>query len=190
MRGQPAKVLGGRDVRRALNLARCSRHPDRNIAIILLTVKAGLRACEVSRLTWRMVTDSRGRVGTMIELPTQAAKKGSGRRIPMHPTLRDALIALRVDATDGPVIRSERSGAMTAGSIVNWFAQLYDELGLTGCSSHSGRRTFVTQTARLATKAGGSLRDVQLLVGHRSLKTTQGYIDGDEAAQRRLVRLL
>jgi integrase len=54
----------------------------------------------------------------------------------------------------------------------------------------SGRRTFVTRAARLAHKAGGSLRDVQLLAGHRSIQTTQRYIDGDSDAQRRLVALL
>ena len=58
---------------------------------------------------------------------------------------------------------------MRPSSVVNWFAQLYRELGLHGCSSHSGRRTFITKAARLVFKAGGSLRDVQQLVGHRSI---------------------
>ena len=68
---------------------------------------------------------------------------------------------------------------MTAKAIVDWFADLYAGLGLQGCSSHSGRRTFVTRAARLIQQVGGSLRDVQELAGHRSIKTTQGYIDGD-----------
>ena len=79
---------------------------------------------------------------------------------------------------------------MTARSIVNWFAGIFEEVGLQGCSSHSGRRTFVTRAARLVQRAGGSLRDIQQLVGHRSIKTTQGYIDGDADAQRRLIKLL
>lgn len=79
---------------------------------------------------------------------------------------------------------------MRATSIVNWFLTKYAELGLTGCSSHSGRRSFVTAAARNAHRAGCSLRDVQLLAGHRSIATTQRYIDGDTDAQRRLVSLL
>ena len=79
---------------------------------------------------------------------------------------------------------------MTPNSIVNWFVSLFAELEFEGCSSHSGRRTFVTQAARLTHKAGGSLRDVQLLAGHRSIETTQAYIDGDSDAQRRLIGLL
>ena len=76
-------------------------------------------------------------------------------------------------------------------SIVNWFAKsVSGELGAVGCSSHSGRRTFITRAARLVHKAGGSLRDVQLLAGHRSIQTTQRYIDGDSDVQRKLVSLI
>lgn len=79
---------------------------------------------------------------------------------------------------------------MTARSTVNWFASLYAELGLIGCSSHSGRRTFITRSARLLARIGGSLKDVQELAGHRHLTTTEGYIQGDREAQRKLVRLV
>ena len=78
---------------------------------------------------------------------------------------------------------------MTPSSIVVWFNRAFRSVGLKGCSSHSGRRTFVTRAARLVHKAGGSLRDVQLLAGHRSIQTTQRYIDGDSDAQRKLVAL-
>lgn len=195
MRGQPAKVLGGGEVRRVLGIARRRRYPDRNRVIVLLSVKAGLRACEIARLTWPMVTDAQGKIGTVIELPAKAAKMGGGRRIPIHPDLRRALVNVQRSTAEndagGPaVIQSERGGPMTAKAIVDWFADTFAELELHGCSSHSGRRTFVTRAARLIQKAGGSLRDVQQLVGHRSIKTTQGYIDGDYDAQRRLIRLL
>ena len=67
---------------------------------------------------------------------------------------------------------------------------LFAELGIDGCSSHSGRRTFITTAAKNVHRAGGSLHDVQLLAGHRSIETTQRYIDGDTPSQRRLVSLL
>jgi integrase len=88
------------------------------------------------------------------------------------------------------VVRSERGGPMTALSIVVWFNRAFRIVGLAGCSSHSGRRTFVTRAARLVHKAGGSMRDMQMLAGHRSIQTTQRYIDGDTDAQRKLVSMI
>jgi integrase/recombinase XerD len=79
---------------------------------------------------------------------------------------------------------------MTPRSIVNWFHGLYGALGLHGCSSHSGRRTFITRSARIISKIGGSLRDVQELAGHRALTTTERYIEGDRDAQRKLIYLI
>lgn len=192
MAGKQAKVLSSANIGALLDYAAQRRHGLRNIAIVLLSIRAGLRAGEIAKLTWPMVLDANGAVAASIELHDNAAKKGSGRRIPLHNDVRFALTALRANSSSiGPVIVSERgSGAMRPTSIVLWFCGAYRALGLAGCSSHSGRRTFITRAARLVHKAGGSLRDVQLLAGHRSIQTTQRYIDGDSDAQRRLVSLL
>jgi integrase len=191
MAGRQAKILSPHEVEDLLFFAKTTRYPDRNRAIVLLSVKAGLRAAEIAKLTWQMIVGPVGDVGHRIELQDRAAKKRSGRIIPLNSQLRDALIILRGSCTGhGPVIRSERGQAMTPLSIVVWFTRAYGALGLTGCSSHSGRRTFITRAARVVHKAGGSLRDVQLLAGHRSIQTTQRYIDGDSDAQRRLVSLI
>ncbi len=191
MPGKQAKILSDQHIEDLLFFAGNTRQPDRNRAIVLLSMKAGLRAAEIANLTWDMVVGPTGQIGTTIELHDDAAKMGNGRTIPMHSQLRDALVWLRrVEPISGPVIRSERGGQMTPLSIVVWFARAYDALGLDGCSSHSGRRTFITRAARAVHQAGGSLRDVQLLAGHRSIQTTQRYIDGDSDAQRRLVSLI
>ncbi len=191
MAGKQAKILFVGDVNDLLVFASCTRHPFRNRLIVLLAAKAGLRAGEIAKLTWDMVLDPTGGVGSVIELRDHAAKNGSGRLIPIHSDLRQALAACRSFATGiGPVIQSERGGAMTPLSIVVWFNRAFRNVGLNGCSSHSGRRTFITRAARLVHKAGGSLRDVQLLAGHRSIQTTQRYIDGDTDAQRKLVSLI
>jgi len=191
MAGKQAKTLSNDQTGDLLLFATTTRGPARNKIIVLLSVKAGLRAGEIAKLTWEMVLDSGGEVGSVIELRDHAAKKGSGRLIPIHPDLRAALGEWRSHCDgSGPVVRSERGGAMTPVSIVNWFATAYRAIGLEGCSSHSGRRTFITRAARLVHKAGGSLRDVQLLAGHRSIQTTQGYIDGDTDAQRKLVGMV
>ena len=191
MAGKQAKILSNDQVERLLLFASTTRNPLRNRVLVLLSLKAGLRAGEIANLTWPMVLDPGGDIGTVIELRNHAAKKNSGRLIAMHPDLRDALAAWRdATVTIGPVVQSERGRPMTPVSIVNFFAIAYRAIGLVGCSSHSGRRTFITRAARLVHKVGGSLRDVQLLAGHQSIQTTQAYIDGDTDAQRRLVALI
>lgn len=191
MAGKRAKILSTDHIDDLLFFAERSRHPLRNRLVVLLSVRAGLRAAEIAKLTWDMVLDPSGEVGLVLELQDKIAKKRGGRSIPVHADLRQALKDARSRCEDrGPIIRSERGGAMTPMSIVVWFNRAYSELGFSGCSSHSGRRTFITRAARMVHKAGGSLRDVQLLAGHRSIQTTQRYIDGDSDAQRRLIGLL
>ena len=161
MRGKQAKILSDDNLDDLLLFAETSRHPLRNKVMVLLSAKAGLRAGEIAGLTWAMVTDPTGGIGTVLELPDRAAKNRSGRVIPLHEDLRTALAAWRaVTQSAGPVIVSERDGPMTPQSIVVWFANAYRLIGLDGCSSHSARRTFITRAARLAHHAGGSLRDV------------------------------
>jgi integrase len=171
--------------------ATCTRNPLRNRVIVLLSAKAGLRAREIANLTWDMVIGPTGQISGIIELRDHAAKKRSGRVIPMHPDLCAALVEWRKVSTQSEyVATSRRGGPIKPLSIVVWFNRAFRNIGLKGCSSHSGRRTFVTRAARLVHKVGGSLRDVQLLAGHRSIQTTQRYIDGDSDAQRKLVSMI
>lgn len=191
MPGKQAKILSSDHLDDLLFFVEQTRHPLRNRLIVLFSVRAGLRAAEIAQLTWEMVLEPDGDVSSVIELQDRIAKKQGGRRIPLHPDLKHSLTeARKLCQGSGPVIRSERGGPMTPLSIVVWFNRVFRELSLAGCSSHSGRRTFITRAARLVHKVGGSLRDVQLLAGHSSIQTTQRYIDGDSDAQRKLVSLL
>src|SRR5258707_1053073 len=132
MAGKQVKILSDTDVQDLLVYASTSRYPHRNTVIVLLSTKAGLRAGEIANLTWDMVLDPRGEVGTIIELRDHAAKNQSGRLIPIHRDLRHALMEWRsMTGSTGPVIRSERGGgAMRPISIVMWFGAAYRTLGL------------------------------------------------------------
>ena len=191
MAGKQAKILSDKHISALRTYALKTRYPLRNLVMVLLSTKAGLRAGEIAKLTWEMVLTPSGDVSTTIEIRDQIAKMRSGRSVPIHPDLQSALLKLRRKSiSTGPIIRSERGNGMKDLSVIIWFATAYRQLGMDGCSSHSGRRTFITRAARLAHRAGGSLRDVQLLAGHQSIQTTQRYIDGDSDAQRRLIALI
>lgn len=186
-----AKTLSSAQIKTALTYLSTTRYPTRNRAIFLLSLRAGLRAKEIAALTWSMVTDAEGQLGETIRLADAASKGTSGGVIPMAKELRSALDQLLKTAgpaqPSGRIIRSERQDRTSAQVIVNMFDGWFRSLGYEGCSSHSGRRTFITMSARHIGRFGGSLRDVQTLARHRSLATTQRYIEIDTKAMKKVV---
>src|SRR5882757_5594181 len=113
MSGKQAKILSKDNIQSLLVYASRTRYPRRNQVLVLLSIKAGLRAGEIAKLTWEMVLDASGDVGNTIELRDHAAKKNSGRIIPIHSDLRQALQRWRrLTGDTGPVVRSESNGPM------------------------------------------------------------------------------
>src|SRR3954468_12015774 len=105
MAGKQAKTLSTVHIDDLLFFAERSRHPIRNRLIVLLSIKAGLRAAEIAKLTWDMVLNPNGDIGSVLELRDWAAKKKGGRLIPLHADLCDALSDWRqLSDGIGPVI--------------------------------------------------------------------------------------
>lgn len=195
--GKQAKTLTKTQIDTLTAFLLSRRHGLRDQTVFLLSVRAGLRAKEIANLRWSMVLDADREVSNAIHLTNEASKGKSGRIVPLNKQLRGNLIQMfdnvRRCNDFGPetayVITTERSDRTSAQAVVNMFKRWYHDLGLLGCSSHSGRRTFITNAARKIGTVGGSLRDVQELAGHSSLAVTQRYIDGDSEARRKVVNL-
>jgi hypothetical protein len=60
---------------------------------------------------------------------------------------------------------------MSPQAVVNLTWRWSRHVGFDGCSSYSGRRTFIANAAGKISMVGGLLRDVQLLAGHSNLRT-------------------
>jgi integrase/recombinase XerD len=158
-------------------------------AMFLLSIKAGLRAAEIAALTWDRI-DLEGNTLLLTE-----TKGGKPRSLPINQQLREALLALTPHK--GPWTSAQRviigpfGRPLSANSVAQWFRTFYvKRMGWEGFSSHSGRRTFVTKAARAIIEAGGTLKDVQSMVGHADMKTTSRYIDTNEDAQKRVVDMI
>ena len=196
--GKQAKILSKAQVDAVTAFLLSRRHGLRDQTVFLLSVRAGLRAKEVANLKWSMVLGANGEVGDAIHLTNKASKGNSGRIVPLNKQLRGSLVQMlataRQDRHFRPelsyVVTTERSAHTSPQAVVNMFKRWYGDLGLLGCSSHSGRRTFITNAARKISTVGGSLRDVQMLAGHSSLAVTQRYIEGDSEARRKIVDLV
>jgi integrase/recombinase XerD len=183
-----AKIITETNLRTVLAVLKNARER----AMVLCSLKAGLRAVEIAGLTWGCLREE----DTVIELGRTKGDKP--RTVPVNSMLRKALQAWRAECArtedDDPMFtaRHAKPGEpLTANAVAVWFRDLYvRRLGWTGYSSHSGRRTFATQLARKATLAGGSLRDVQDMLGHASLSTTQVYLEPSSDAKRKLVDMV
>ena len=77
MIGKRAKILSANNVEDLLVFARQTRHPVRNEVLVLLSVKAGLRAGEIANLTWPMLVEPTGEIGMSLELQDRVAKKAA-----------------------------------------------------------------------------------------------------------------
>jgi len=193
--GKQAKILSKNQVEAMSQYLSIRRNGLRNQVILMLSVKAGLRAKEIDHLKWSMILTAEGLVGDAIHLTDSASKERSGRIMPLNKHLKLLLRELfeariHVGTISEFVITSERSKRVSAQTIVNMFQGWYRDLGFQGCSSHSGRRTFITNAARKISTVGGSLKDVQDLAGHSTLQTTQRYIDSSAESKIKIVNLV
>ena len=196
--GKQSKILTDKQVEVMVSYLSGRRNGLRNRVIFLLSLKSGLRSKEISGLRWSMVVGPDGEVGDTINLTNEVSKGKSGRVIPLNRILKQSLHDLLMehrefpdfDIHTGHLVRTERQDHTSPQSVVNMFQRWYREVGFVGCSSHSGRRTFITNTSRKISLVGGSLRDIQVMVGHKNLQTTQRYIDYDTECQRRVVDLV
>ena len=193
-----AKTLSRTQVKMISEYLLTNRYGLRDQTIFYFSVKAGLRAKEIAHLRWSMVMNSDGSVGDYLNLPNSSSKSNGGRVVPLNKDLKRNLVKMLEEhqtykvfnPSTSSIVRTERSKSTTPQSIVNMFQRWYGRLGLIGCSSHSGRRTFITETSKKISTVGGSLRDIQMMVGHSSLQTTQRYIESDSESQKKVVDLL
>jgi integrase len=174
-----AKALDDVLFKKLLDFVDNGRHPLRDRVMVLLSFKAGLRAQEIAGLDWTAVCNAEGVLSTEnIIVGAHIAKRRRERTVPMHPDLYRALRALReMRPGDRGIIYGARCKYMTPNNVTVYFHELYKRLGFEGCSSHSGRRSFITALARKANLHGCSLKDVQLVAGHRHLDSTERYLE-------------
>ena len=157
-----------------------------------LSFYAGLRACEIAALKVSDVFDGSGEVRDTIQLASSQTKGNDAATVLVSKRLSEQLKKFgkqyksHVKRTDAPLIFSAKGGGFNAQTIINLFQKLYEEAGISGASSHSGRRQFVTELA----DKGINARVIQALARHKHLNTTMRYIDINENKMRSAIELI
>jgi integrase/recombinase XerD len=186
-----AKTLTKEEMTRVLDYINTRRFAQRNRAMMLLTHLAGLRIGEVACLRWSDVTNSDGKVKDEIRLLPDMTKGRHARTVFVSAKLKTELQAYADQAKcverGYPFFASQKSvkAGFSANSLAQTFALLYEGAGLEGASSHSGRRTFLTNLAN----KGTAIHLLKTLAGHRSIQTTATYLYSSPSQLREVVEL-
>jgi integrase len=148
----------------------------RDRAILAVLLGCGLRRSEVAALTFAHLQQRDGR-WCIVDL---VGKHGRVRTVPVPNWTKGAIDAWTSSAglVDGyllrPVSRTDRPQGERLGEKVVWqiLRQYAEAIGLPGIAPHDARRTC----AKLCRAAGGELEQIQLLLGHASVQTTERYL--------------
>jgi integrase/recombinase XerD len=187
-----AKTLTATDTEQLLNHINTRKYAERNRAMMLLTHWAGLRIGEVACLRWSDVTTTEGEIKDEIRLLPDMTKGRHARTVFISAKLRTELQAYADQAKcvnrSYPFFASQKSvkAGFSANSLSQTFALLYEGAGLEGASSHSGRRTFLTNLAN----KGTAIHLLKTLAGHRSIQTTATYLYSSPSQLRAVVELI
>ena len=187
-----AKTLNQQELRKVLDYISTRKHAQRNRAMLMTTFLSGMRVGEVSALRFSDVVDSEGNIRNEIRLTPQMTKGQYARVVFINERLRKELqqYIRFYNPTDKTMkffySQKRDSDGFNANTLTQHFHFLYRRAGLDGASSHSGRRSFITN---LASK-GVSVRVLMNLAGHRSISTPQAYIDINDNMLRSAVELV
>ena len=187
-----AKTFKAEELQRVLKFIESAKHAQRNRAMCLLTHWAGLRVGEVAALRMCDVLDANNDVKSEIRLSAEQTKGRHPRTVFLNERLKTELQAFANGITIKdrnyaffPTQKYPKRG-FTPNTLTQHFKHIYKESGISGATSHSGRRSFITN---LASKGIG-VRVLMSLAGHRNIGTTQAYIDVNDDMKRRAVELI
>jgi len=170
------------------------RKAIRDQALLAVMIGTGLRRSEAADLTWEMIQQRDGR-WAIIDL---VGKRGRVRSVGIPPWVKVALdrwgqtagnrdgrifLALNKDGSLAGVVRTKggtrTDGFLTPQAIYNVVkehvlaAGYYNRKGEAALAAHDLRRT----AAALALKGGADLRQIQQMLGHASITTTERYLE-------------
>ena len=173
-----AKVLSDKELNKLFKVCELTSYPSRNRLIVAFSFFSGLRAIEIASLKIGDVFNKDNEVNDTIVLTKQQTKGNKSNVLHIGKKLQREVLSF---VTQHPhIVRNRESrlfrtqrGVFSSQSMQNLFRQLYQIANIPNASSHSGRRSFITNLS----EKGISTRVIQELARHSSMVTTQRYID-------------
>jgi integrase/recombinase XerD len=187
-----AKTLTAQEIRRVLDYVATRKHAERNRAMLLTMYYAGLRVKECAALLYSDVLDTEGKIRAEIRLTAEQTKGSKAATVFVSEKLRKELTTYVkcqpcAKPTDKLFYSQKRpSEGWNSNTLCQFFHHLFKNVGIEGASSHSPRRTLITNLA----DKGVSVRVLQSIARHANISTTQCYIDVNDAMKRKAIELV
>lgn len=185
-----AKTLTPAEIQHMLNYIATRQFPLRNRLMFLTGLWSGMRVGEIASLSLGDVRNTDGTIKAEVRLSAEQTKGRQPRTVFLPQKLRDELaqyLAPRGQQPDShPLFVTAGRKRFSANVLAQHFHYLFKRAGIAGASSHSMRRSFITN---LATKGIG-VRVLASLAGHRSIAVTQKYIDVNDDMKRNAVEMV
>ena len=187
-----AKTLSNDEIRKVLDYVATRKHSERNRAMIYTIFNTGMRVSEVANLRFKDVVDGEGAVKREIRLSAEDTKTKEARIVfvndKLHKELTRYIKLYKPLNTNVKFFYSQKraSDGYSPNTLAQFFHYLFNRAGIAGASSHSGRRSFITNLAN----KGVGVRVIMGLSGHRALSSVQCYIDCNDDMKRKAVELV
>jgi integrase/recombinase XerD len=196
-----AKVLSEKEVRKVLLYIASRKHASRNRAMFVVLNATGMRVGELAALRLCDVLSSTGEIVEEIRLAADQTKGSHGRVVVLNQKAQEEiknylmtrfklkdLMAVTMTDTSRALFTTQKNPnrGFTPSTLAQHFHYMYKGAGIMGASSHSSRRSFITNLSEM----GVSVRVLMDLAGHRSLAVTQKYIESNPKLMRSAVELL
>ena len=158
------------------------RNAKRNMAIVIMSFKLGLRAKELASLKIKDVYDG-AKIKRTLRLVSDYTKGNKHRDLPLNNDVLVQTLSAYIQVRRGddglafnieaPLFRSQKGSYFSPNSMARVLKKIFVDAGIEGATSHSGRRSLLTKLANNGVSAF-YIRDI---AGHSSVITTQRYID-------------
>ena len=186
-----AKTLNKTELKQLLDVTNsCSRYAARDATMLLFTHLCGLRVGEVAALRFDDILDANGTVRDEMTLDAARTKSKRARKIFLPKQMQRQLKAYTSSVAKRPqhgyLFSTQKSARFSANTATQHLQRLYARAGISGATSHSGRRTWLTALSQ----RGVSVFVLAEMAGHRSIQTTQRYVSVNDEMKRNAAELI
>ena len=180
-----ARTINEKQAKTMFAFLSTQRNAIRNQAMFALSYYCGLRAKEIASLKVGDVLKADGSIKDVADLSAEQTKGSNGREFYINKHAKQHIAAL---IKSMPVVEPHfpllqvmgKRKAFSANGIAIAMRNIYNDAGFTGCSSHTGRRSAISQLAN----KGVGIRIIQKFSGHDELQSVQHYLNTNENGKK------